>query len=333
MTPTGTQTSQHQIPSPGTGRPTGDPIAIAAFSLGWRIVESYIALEPEGGELETLANVKAANSSQNIRLGYDRVQARLTTVGSALRAAGLQSTGAIAEGYPALRPAGTNTQEAAKELKALHNNLLAELDAVEPPLGIAYSLGQQLSWACLNTNEAQPRFEETSIKQWQDWLQDLATLMPDHAARAVRASLGSWKDIPATTDQLQKQGKRWRQCLGGEKACRDMLERDDYLRASRALAKHTLKGLARSSLFWVAIVSLLALLGGAVLVALTLQPPAKLFGILVPIAGAFGITGKTIATGARRMADRVEEPVWGAELDYAIAIRITCEPAPRPNRG
>ena len=81
-------------------------------------------------------------------------------------------------------------------LSNLHVNLLVTLTAADSSYGKAYGLGRALAdTTCPHQTPDQlaRSFESHRIGQLYVWLDELASLLPDHAARAVGQSLGWWQ--------------------------------------------------------------------------------------------------------------------------------------------
>ena len=129
---------------------------------------------------------------------------------------------------------------------------------------------------------------------------------------------------------LPRQGEVWRSVLSGEKAAVDMLQPEDYLQAATSFA---LRGaeLARRSpplaLLAVGVVVVAAflavfLVGLAVSGSAAGRSAGALGGLVAALAAGWGVLkGRTF--GALK---KLEGPLWGAELDRAIANALTLPP-------
>jgi hypothetical protein len=224
----------------------------------------------------------------------------------------------------------------------LHLELLDGLQACDPRLGTAYRLGKALAYTCLLPNDApglRTEFQHNRLNNLQEWLADLATALPGHAARAVAVSLDLWQQVipnpgatewtapPATLPALHRQGKLWRAVLTGEKNPRDMLTPAAYITAAAELLSHTRRLVGHFLWRYLpAIVLVVLLLLGATAVVIFVGPVGKVFAALLPLAAALGLTSKGLIAALRSTASKLEPPLWGAELDTAIGAAITLAP-------
>jgi len=146
---------------------------------------------------------------------------------------------------------------------ALHCQLLEAASTADVRLGKAYGPGRALAETALIP--ADTREEEDRVGQFRellaagrlvtikDWLFDLKTVLPDHAAYAVIRSLDVWRawaerslleagSEPARA-QIRVQGRVWRELLTGEKAGKDLLNLTHYLVAARTIARRVVVSL------------------------------------------------------------------------------------------
>lgn len=221
------------------------------------------------------------------------------------------------------------------------------LTAASIRMGRALDLGFDLANTCTMRQETDPDAAEAAfldlfgprVVKVQESLADLATSLPQHAARGVALSLAEWqfwagrltlsKDPvawpdAAVTDALSRQGEVWRAVLAGEKLGQDMLSADDYFSAMRELVKGQF---LKRPWVWLAVVASVALvIVGAIFVLSNTTAAAKVVGGVVPLLGAVGISAATLKSFAGTIAKELERQVWGAELDFAVAEALTVPP-------
>ena len=169
-------------------------------------------------------------------------------------------------------------------------------------------------------------------------LADLASSLPQHAARAVALSLAQWMywagkpelnkhpvvwPDPAVAAALGRQGEVWRAVLAGEKRGQDMLSADDYFSAMWQLAK---RQFLKRPWLWIGSILLLLVLGGGIALVSTQGIGLKIFGGFVALLGAAGISTASLKTLTGNLARDLESQLWGAELDFAIANAVTVPP-------
>ncbi len=185
-----------------------DPVASACLGLGWRMEELFSQFEvperpPRAYDLGYLPGLSKLTSYDWQRLGLDQVDfvvSQVTAkVGTPTAAAlsfttdargKLQATIEDADGAAARR------QEYRAALSKLHVDLLITLTAAGSSYGKAYGLGRALAdTTCPQQTPDQlaKAFESHRIGQLYVWLDELASVLPPHAARAVAQSLDWWQ--------------------------------------------------------------------------------------------------------------------------------------------
>lgn len=343
----------------GPGGPMTDPVASACFSLGWRVEELFSQFAvPEGVprayDLTRLPGLGELTSYDRQRLGLDQadfvvsqVTAKVGTPASAslnLTAdARVKLQGTVADGDGA-----ASRREAYRAaLRDLHVDLLVTLTAANSSYGKAYGLGRALA-DTTRPDQAADRlaasFELHRIGQLCAWLDELTSLLPDHAARAVAESLTWWQQAVAVagtsqagspsveglTAAVARQGALWRGVLDGDKLCTDLLTPPEYLRAGERLARHyaSLVRQTLRSMPWL-LALLLILLAAAVLVLVLIPGPAvaRTATAIAAVAGTLSAIWKLIRTRAAPIAAQLERPLWGTELNTAVAEAVTRLPA------
>jgi hypothetical protein len=328
-----------------------DPLVWLAFGMGWQMADLYRKAELEDPGLppsETLPNVGGFTQRLWTALGIDQLQAGLHRLTPRLKKAG-----AAAPSLADLRVAfdGDDGLGAFKaQLWSFHIDLLTVLTAADFKLGKAYALGTALSDTVNPKNYAEldTRWKDSELAKVVAWLADLESAFPAHSARAVMLCIEHWElwlaprtqeafGDAAKTDSLAYsvprrlfgQGRAWRALLSGEKQGTDMLATDDYVNAaSRALSHTRTVGV---DLLWkfreiVALVLVLLVIG--VVLAFASKETAKILAGVGAFVSALGISWKTLGTGFRTLAEHVKDPLWGAEVDEAIAVAITVLPNP-----
>lgn len=235
----------------------------------------------------------------------------------------------------------------AEAVDGLFTSISDVLTVASIRMGRALDLGFDLANTCRTRQEENPGAAESAfldlfgprVVQVQEALADLATSLPEHAARGVSLPLAEWQywagrltlnkepvlwPDPAVTDALRRQGEVWRSVLAGEKLGRDMLSSDDYFSAMRELVKGQF---LKRPWIWIAVVASVALLiVGAILVLGNTATATKVVGGVVPLLGVVGISAATVKSFAGNIARELERQVWGAELDFAIAEALTVPP-------
>ena len=235
----------------------------------------------------------------------------------------------------------------AEAVDGLFTSISDVLTVASIRMGRALDLGFDLANTCRMRQEENPGAAESAfldlfgprVVQVQEALADLATSLPEHAARGVSLSLAEWQfwagrltlnkepvlwPDPAATDALRRQGEVWRSVLAGEKLGQDMLSSDDYFSAMRELVKGQF---LKRPWIWIAVVTSVALLiVGAILVLGNTAAATKVVGGVVPLLGVVGISAATVKSFAGNIARELERHVWGAELDFAIAEALTVPP-------
>jgi hypothetical protein len=189
--------------SPGT-----DPVASACFRLGWRVEELFRQFEvpehpPHAYDLPRLPGLNKLTSFDWQRLGLDQVDFVVSQVTAKIGtpvAVPLELTTDARSKLEVLIQEREGTASCHEEyrtaLSKLHVNLLVTLTAADSSYGKAYGLGRELAdTTCPQQAPDQLvlSFETHRIAQVNVWLDELASLLPEHAARAVAQSLTWWQ--------------------------------------------------------------------------------------------------------------------------------------------
>jgi len=323
-----------------------DPKVSAAFALGWQMAELY---RPDRWHVERGVTVGALpalaglNPPQRLQLLLDQIDAALAALRSAVTNAGLS----LPDLTP-IRDLGEHTEPGVRRAQILdfHVTLLAVLTAVDFRIGKAYGLGRALADTCRSPttrHQLAEAFDEHRVVKLTNWLDDLSSALPPHAGHSVGVSLGRWRQWvaalpqtlpPGTLERLRRQGELWRALLSGEKSGADMLEIGNYLDAAGATFKRMEALLGRVlGRFWYVALLVVALYAGAIWLMLSVDNNASIVAGAAAILAGLGITWQGLGSSLGLMAGRLERPLWGAEVDAAIADAINLIPGnPRDYR-
>jgi hypothetical protein len=324
--------------------PSADPKVTAALGLGW-----YLAALAHPGRITlTAAAVRGASTGLG-PLDDDRM---LKFCGSHVAVAFAKLRNVVDKASPLpdedlkeLQACIDSAEEGAREsgrresAREVDAKVLSALSAVDFRLGKAYGVG-----AALMNLSTPPPAEERNLKSHLDGariapviaaIDDLSTALPEHAGHGVRESLREWQksvegDSPVVeTDEvwhlLARQGDLWRAVLAGEKAGTDMLEIEDYVDAADRLSKRMRSVAGRLvRRFPVVCAAILALFAaGVVLVAVFPDSAAAIVAGGGTILASLGLTWRGVGRSLGGLAAKLEQPLWGAELDVAVTQAIT----------
>ncbi len=321
--------------------PAPDPQVSAAFALGWQMAELYRPDAPTSrppADEDDLPGLGRLDDSERGQIALKQVEAAVTKLGDVVSAAGLPPLSVSA--FASCLTPGTSPDDRQQALCKLHVEVLSSLTA--------------LADTCRNPRDAntlQDEFAPKRIAKLQSWLLDLASALPAHAGHSVSDSLSRWllalpapkhpaapNPVPAgmTKEQadalalLQRQGQVWRALLSAEKAGTDMLEIGEYVDAATRLLRTARRLLRR---FIIAspllIVLIVALFAGGVFLMLNQRNSASIVAGAGGILASVGITWKSVGSTLGGIGAKMEQQLWGAELDTAIADAITLISTPR----
>jgi len=346
----------------GSEASAADPVVSACFRLGWRMEELFSRFEvperpPRAYDLASLPGLSKLTSYDWQRLGMDQVDfvvGQVTARVGTPAAVSLNLTTDARSKLEASIEGGDGTASRREEYRAalsnLHVNLLVSLTAANSSYGKAYGLGRALAdTTCPHQTPDQlaKSFKSHRISQLCVWLDELASLLPDHAARAVEQSLHRWQlavaapaDGPTTDPRpieslaaaLGRQGALWRGVLAGDKLCTDLLTPQDYLCAADRLARHyaDLVGRVLRTMPWLLLLLLLLVAIVLLLVFIPGSAVARTATGVAAIAGTFSGIWKVIRTRVTPIAAQLERPLWGNELNTAAAEAVTVPPVGTP---
>jgi hypothetical protein len=345
---------------------TADPTVSSAFALGWHMSELYErhlpAAERKPPDLPGLGSL---TDKQQIAVLVDQVEAGVERIKDPISQAGLEpidlsAIEALGHGAPETDPVLRTHVELLSELTAADfrvgkayglgraladscrepsdpGTVTDELD----PLRIANLLRWLDDLATAFPPHAANSVSKSLIR-WSDALHP-PTALQEPGRWQVKAK---WERLKARWDRWQKrgaisapvdskdafqtlrrQGELWRALLSGEKRGTDMLEIDNYLDAARQVAARTaaiVRGVA------VRMPLLAALVLGLVGVGIWLLAEgssSQLVGGVTSVLVALGVTWKGLGGALGQLAGKLEQPLWGAVLDDAIADAITLLPS------
>lgn len=335
-----------------------DPDVSRAFALGWQVAQLHrrtsFPVAAVTGESRRLGGTASLSHQGQIELGLAQIDAALHLLGERLTSAGIEAP-SMAE----LRKLAEADPEGAlrRRVADLHAELLIKLTAADFRLGKAYGLGRALMDTCRSSETFEALSGELEFHRvggMQETLVDLASAFPAHAARAVSLSLDDWRrwaeeptagsealrwpaHAGAVQESILRQGHLWRALLSGEKQGTDMLGVDDYLWAAdrllvrtRTLTQYLVNRYRR-------LLVIVAVIVFSLLAALFMRDNPS--AVLVSAGGALaalGLTWKGFGAALASVTARLDAPLWGVELDYAIAAAITRLPGqlvpPGPRR-
>lgn len=331
-----------------SGDPAKRPVC-RAFQLGWDMSCLYRQARPRSTRQPFAVTTDSESKTVYPKLpaksdlsGGDKTERRLVAVEAGLFRLGETFDRGGLE-HPDVGPAwtafkGTNRKQLKGAVFTLYRETLLRLQASDTRLGRAFNLGRALE----ATRSSQPgdlpeRFERNRVNGLRNELDDLVSALPAHAGRAVSFSLCWWqralapalKDLgpgakPKLARRLDRQGEMWRSLLSGEKDGRDLLEIPDYLSAATRLVDHAAEiGRTTFRTYRRPLAISLVILVVAVALAVFLGGPGGTIAAVTGIAAAFGISWHGIGATTSSLTKALQEPLWGAELDLAVAEAIT----------
>jgi hypothetical protein len=306
-----------------------------AVGLGWylaalvhpgRVVESAAAAR---GDLTGLA---ALAEGQVLDFCQSQVEVAFVRLRALVRNAGLE--------LPALEELRDCLESDARRRAASHvdNRTLAVLGAVDFRLGKAYGVGRAL--LNLTTRPAPDatlaqHLTEARVAPVAAAIDDLGSALAPHAGHSVRASIHEWRMSVETRSRvapeqhetwlaLARQGELWRALLANEKSGLDMLEIDDYLDAADRLSKR-MRTMGRRLLrqFPEVVIGVVALFAIGVALVVVTDSAAAIVAGAGTILASVGLTWRGAGRSLGGLAGKLEQPLWGAELDTAITQAIT----------
>jgi hypothetical protein len=329
---------------------SGNTRVCAAVSLGWEMAKLYhspvhagAAGDPaRGGRLPGISGFSGATRSKWLA---EQIDANLTSLLPMPPGSVMEALGSVIGLFGDEQRHRDETLDA---VFTLHCRLLEALTVADFRLGKAYGLGRALAETTLvpaaaEADDLAGAFGELlaagRVATIKDWLVELKTMLPDHAAYAVSAGLTDWQQWVAApraaTDwrsaqlEMRVQGQLWRGLITGEKAAADMLNLSGYLAAARQIAKRAIVA-AR----WPIVIAVLAAVGVIITVVTlhSVSPTARLAAALVwvgaTLAAAYKASGSLLGAAVKG----AEGWLWQTELDESVASVATRMPPPARHR-
>jgi hypothetical protein len=320
-------------------RSSADAQVAAALALGWHLA----ALAHPGKVTDTAAAVRGATTglgalTEGQMLAF--CESHVTVAFGRLREVLEKATSLPEDELQKLSDCiGSAEEDARREAAvAADAKVLSALSAADFRLGKAYGIGAALlNLTTRPSPDAMLASHLTSerIAPVIAAIDDLSSALPAHAGHGVRDSVREWqKSVEAGSEvapeaietwlQLARQGELWRSVLAGEKSAPDLLEIDDYVEAADRLS-HRMRSaaiaVAKRFPEVCALVVLLFVLGVA-LIAFTDSEAAIIAGAGTVLA-SLGLTWRGIGRSLGGLAGKLEQPLWGAEIDIAVTQAIT----------
>ena len=330
-----------------------DPNVEIAIRLGWRLAEAYHEPPPTN-----LPEVKPDEPLPDRLPGESRlgeyelgktliaeIQHDIAVLETAL-AFTLECDPELA----GLIKEGVNADSTRTSLLTVHHELRRALATEDAHVATGLDLGRMLADTVLLANPKTPKtlvdeFDHFRLGNAYGWLDDIHSLLPDHASDAVSGSLKRWEAwvkgnsgvVPVGSETatvvhgrftrtLHHQGELWRRLLCGEKLALDLLTAEDYKGAGDQVTKRFL-GLVRSyawSWKWVILLFLLVTGGlAAVIILFAHGSTATIAALIATAAGSLGVSWKTVASTLGRVTQKAEGPLWDSEVNEAIVIAAT----------
>jgi len=342
-------------------RSTADPKVSAAFALGWHVAE--LDGELPAGRRRSLPGLSRLGKQQQVALSVNQVLVGVNALKQPVADAGLDAIDLT--GLKALIRKHRHRDAVLATHEQLLIELIPADPRLGKAYGLGRALADSCHEPT-DLAGLKRELNPYRIANLLRWLDDLATGLPPHAAHSVAISLARWRDalhppndgrLPGTrnpwrklqfwrerrrrpgaiTDShpgnaehavkaLRRQGELWRALLSGEKQGTDMLEIDNYLDAGKELARRM------AAIGWRAAwrMPLLSLLVAGLVAAgiwlLSQGSSSQLVAGATSVLAALGLTWKGLGGALGKLAGKLEQPLWGAVLDQAIADAITLLP-------
>jgi hypothetical protein len=295
---------------PAQQGPSSDPRVGTSLQLGW-LMDDLLAGR---GEALPLGELDAAQAASGGALAQAN---RLATLVAALKLDGLDPRAVLAaiEAGPAQAAAA-----------AWQPALVATLFGADARFAKAYALGRELAALSHGSSGNAARGGQAPFVSMVGALDDLSSVLPAHAGRAVANSMRRWAAVTETDPVvLNKQCDLWRSLLVGEKKGTDLLEPENYLDAADRLGSklRTTAIAVLRRLGWLVAVIAALFSGGIIVVVLDPNRIADAAAGLSGVLAAVGLTWKGIGGAVGNLVGKLEAPLWEAEIDGAITDAIT----------
>lgn len=220
---------------------------------------------------------------------------------------------------------------------------LANVYVIHPHLAKALNLGRQLAHLVFGPADAPSVFttlrEQLSkdrVSRARSLLDELQSSFPLRATAAVSGSLMYWQHwvqtrsdaYDAVRKELHRQGEQWRGLLTGEIHADDLLDLQDYRQAFGKYLGQVAGLYRKNPWLWGMALTLLAATGAGIWAIVTYAPKgaAVVAAIIATVAGALGISWKTIAVTVGKAAALLERPMLADGLSEAVKIAAFIPP-------
>lgn len=220
----------------------------------------------------------------------------------------------------------------------------ANVYVVNPHLAKALNLGRELAGLVFGSVGASPdlsalrkQLSAGRVGRICSLLDELRSAFPLRATDAVSGSLQCWRrwmetgtdaDAVVVRSNLRSQGERWRSLLTGEIRADDLLDLHDYRQAIRNYVGQV-AGLYQKSPWLSGTVLVMLIATGASIWAIVTYAPkgaAVVAAIIATVAGALGITWKTVSVTVGKAAALIERPMFDKQISEAVKIAAFLPP-------
>jgi hypothetical protein len=332
-----------------------DPNVEIAIRLGWRLADAYHDPRPTKAPEVTPDEPLPDRLPGESRLGeYElgktliaEIQHDIAVLEKAL-AFTLECDSELA----GLIKEGVDAESTRTSLLTVHRELRRALAIEDVHVATGLDLGRMLADTVLLANPKTPKtlvdeFDHFRLGNAYGWLDDLHSLLPDHASDAVSGSLKQWETwvkgnsgvVPIGNETatvvherfaraLHRQGELWRRLLCGEKLALDLLSATDYKKAGDRVAKRFLGLIGTYIVSWRYVILIFAgAIAGIAYVVVEYAPSGSstTAALIVTAVGSLGISWKTVASTLGRVTTAAEGPLWDAEVKEAIVIAASQE--------
>ena len=320
----------------------------AAVALGWQAAQLYLAVaertaapEPQVAALPPTLRGRVSASSA-VRLGVMQMHAGITRLAPALTAAGLYDADLeLPVDFDTLGP-----DDCRHEIMRFNEAARQRLSATDYRIGKGYTLGRTLANLSLappvKQGDASSDGVECKLTKVCESVQDLRSVLPDHAAKPVLDDVDLWRrwlrspvyavGQPAdladdavgieVRTALGRQGRVWRALLSGEKSATDVLSAENYFDAGQSLLSGYQRMLTTFLRHWwpYVITGGLALGGVIALLLVFGGGTAGAIGATATALAGIGITGKTFSSAVSNAMGPIERSLAEAEIDTAVGL-------------
>jgi hypothetical protein len=326
-------------------RPDAPEVDVAvAITLGWYLAvlaHTGSAVQSAAAARGDLAGLAALTEGQVLEYCASQVEVGCSRLRALVEKAGL----ALPELSDLRASLATDARPAAAE--HIDACVIAVLGAADFRLGKAYGVGRALLNLTTRPREhatVAHHLTEERVAPLSAAIDDLGSALAPHAGHSVRASIHEWRisvetrstvvrETSETWLALARQGELWRALLAGEKSGLDMLEIDDYLDAADRLSRRMRSmGLRLVRSFPEVVLGMLALFAIGVLLVVVTDSSAAILAGAGTILASVGLTWRGAGRSLGGLAGKLEQPLWGAELDVAITEAITLLEREDPKR-